>query len=89
MSTTIGDVAWLEPTRRTLQRNLRSRGETLAWTALALDLLEEDAGSRGEVASPDGIEPASSRPAEFATFIREQAELHKRLVEDVDLKLGQ
>ncbi len=36
-----------------------------------------------------GIEPASSRPEEFATFIREQAELHKKLVEDVDLKLGQ
>jgi tripartite-type tricarboxylate transporter receptor subunit TctC len=36
-----------------------------------------------------GIEPASSRPAEFATFIREQADLHKKLVEDVDLKLGQ
>lgn len=45
--------AGLEPTRRTLQRNLRSRGETLAWTALALGVLEEDAGSRGEVASPD------------------------------------
>jgi HEAT repeat protein len=45
--------AGLEPTRRTLQRNLRSRGETLAWTALALGILEEDAGSRGEVASPD------------------------------------
>jgi HEAT repeat protein len=45
--------AGLEPTRRVLQRNLRSRGETLAWTALALGVLEEDAGSRGEVASPD------------------------------------
>jgi tripartite-type tricarboxylate transporter receptor subunit TctC len=36
-----------------------------------------------------GIEPASSAPAEFAAFIREQLELHKRLVEEVDLKLGQ
>lgn len=43
----------LEQTRRTLQRNLRSRGETLAWTALALGTLEEDASSRGEVASPE------------------------------------
>ncbi len=45
--------AGLEPTRRTLQRNLRSRGETLAWTALALGVLEEDASARGEVASPE------------------------------------
>jgi tripartite-type tricarboxylate transporter receptor subunit TctC len=36
-----------------------------------------------------GIEPASSGPLEFAAFIREQLELHRRLVEDVDLKLGQ
>ena len=36
-----------------------------------------------------GIEPASSGPNEFAAFIREQLELHKKLVEDVDLKLGQ
>ena len=43
--------------------------------------------------SPDcarkGIEPASSRPQEFAVFVREQLELHKQLVEDVDLKLAQ
>lgn len=46
--------AGLEPARRTLQRNLKaSRGETLAWTALALGVLEEDAETRGEVASPD------------------------------------
>jgi HEAT repeat protein len=45
--------AGLEPTRRILQRNLRSRGETLAWTALALGIIEEDASGRGEVASPD------------------------------------
>ena len=36
-----------------------------------------------------GIEPASSRPQEFAAFVREQLELHKKLVEDVDLKLSQ
>jgi tripartite-type tricarboxylate transporter receptor subunit TctC len=36
-----------------------------------------------------GIEPASSRPAAFAAFVREQLELHKKLAEDVDLKLGQ
>jgi len=36
-----------------------------------------------------GIEPASSRPAAFAAFVREQLELHKKLVEDVDLKLSQ
>jgi tripartite-type tricarboxylate transporter receptor subunit TctC len=35
-----------------------------------------------------GIEPASNRPLEFASFIREQLELHKRLVEDVDLELS-
>lgn len=46
--------AGLEPTRRVLQRNLtRARGMTQAWTALALGVLEEDAGSRGEVASPE------------------------------------
>jgi tripartite-type tricarboxylate transporter receptor subunit TctC len=36
-----------------------------------------------------GIEPASSRPQEFAAFVREQLELHRKLVEDVDLKLSQ
>jgi tripartite-type tricarboxylate transporter receptor subunit TctC len=36
-----------------------------------------------------GIEPASSRPAAFAAFVREQLDLHKKLAEDVDLKLGQ
>jgi HEAT repeat protein len=46
-------LSGLEPTRRLLQRNLRSRGETQAWTGLALGVLEEKAGSRGEVASPD------------------------------------
>ncbi len=47
-------LAGLDSTRRILVRNLqRSRGETLAWTALALGILEEDAVSRGEVAAPD------------------------------------
>jgi tripartite-type tricarboxylate transporter receptor subunit TctC len=36
-----------------------------------------------------GIEPTTSSPAQFAGFIREQLELHKKLVEDVDLKLAQ
>src|SRR5262245_42493882 len=36
-----------------------------------------------------GIEPASSNPPEFAAFLREQLELHRKLVEDVDLKLSQ
>jgi tripartite-type tricarboxylate transporter receptor subunit TctC len=36
-----------------------------------------------------GIEPASNRPQEFAAFIREQLELHRKLVEDIDLKLSQ
>jgi tripartite-type tricarboxylate transporter receptor subunit TctC len=36
-----------------------------------------------------GIEPASNRPQEFAAFVREQLDLHRKLVEDVDLKLSQ
>jgi tripartite-type tricarboxylate transporter receptor subunit TctC len=36
-----------------------------------------------------GIEPTSSRPEEFASFIREQLDLHRKLVEQVDLKLSQ
>ena len=36
-----------------------------------------------------GIEPASSRPQEFSVFVREQLELHKKLAEEVDLKLAQ
>jgi tripartite-type tricarboxylate transporter receptor subunit TctC len=36
-----------------------------------------------------GIEPASSRPQAFAVFVREQLDLHKKLAEDVDLKLAQ
>jgi tripartite-type tricarboxylate transporter receptor subunit TctC len=36
-----------------------------------------------------GIEAASSNPQDFAVFVREQLELHKKLAEDVDLKLAQ
>ena len=36
-----------------------------------------------------GIEPASSKPQEFAAFVREQLDLHRKLVADVDLKLSQ
>ena len=36
-----------------------------------------------------GIEPASSRPQEFAVFVQEQLDLHRKLVEEVDLKLAQ
>jgi tripartite-type tricarboxylate transporter receptor subunit TctC len=36
-----------------------------------------------------GIEPGSSRPQEFAVFVREQLDLHRKLAEDVDLKLSQ
>jgi tripartite-type tricarboxylate transporter receptor subunit TctC len=36
-----------------------------------------------------GIDPASSTPAQFAAFVREQLELHKQLAADVDLKLSQ
>ena len=36
-----------------------------------------------------GIEPQSSRPQEFAAFVRDQLELHRQLVKDVDLKIGE
>jgi len=36
-----------------------------------------------------GITPASDTPQQFAAFIREQIELHRKLVADVDLKLSQ
>jgi tripartite-type tricarboxylate transporter receptor subunit TctC len=34
-----------------------------------------------------GIEPTSSRPQEFAAFVRDQLELHRQVVKDVDLKI--
>ena len=36
-----------------------------------------------------GIEPQSSRPQEFAAFVRDQLELHRQLVKDVDLKISE
>ncbi len=36
-----------------------------------------------------GIEPTASRPAEFGIFVREQLELHRQLVKDVDLKISE
>ena len=46
--------AGLEKTRKVLLRKLaRSRGETQAWAAIALGLLEERAADRGQIASPD------------------------------------
>jgi tripartite-type tricarboxylate transporter receptor subunit TctC len=35
-----------------------------------------------------GIEPTSSRPQEFAAFVRDQLDLHRKLVKDVDLKIS-
>ena len=35
------------------------------------------------------IEPTSSRPQEFAVFVRDQLELHRQLVKDVDLKISE
>jgi tripartite-type tricarboxylate transporter receptor subunit TctC len=55
------------------------------------DTVREATGSAEVIAGlrAQGIEPAWSRPAEFASFIREQLDLHRKLAEDVDLKLGQ
>ena len=70
----------------------------MAPAATPLDIVTKLSATVAEAAkSPDviaglrvqGIEPASSGPREFAAFIQEQLELHKKLVEDVDLKLGQ
>ena len=36
-----------------------------------------------------GIEPTSSRPQAFAAFVRDQLELHRQLVKDVDLKISE
>ncbi len=51
----------------------------------------------GATKSPDvitalraqGIGPQSSRPQEFAAFVRDQLELHRQLVKDVDLKISE
>jgi hypothetical protein len=42
-----------------------------------------------QVAPAQSIEPQSSRPQEFAAFVRDQLELHRQLVKDVDLKIGE
>jgi tripartite-type tricarboxylate transporter receptor subunit TctC len=52
--------------------------------ARAANSAEVIAGLRAQ-----GIEPAESSPEKFADFIREQLELHRKLVEEVDLKLAQ
>jgi tripartite-type tricarboxylate transporter receptor subunit TctC len=65
---------------------------TPAATVSQLSAAVAEAAKSSEVVAGlrvQGIEPASSTPTEFAAFIREQLELHKRLVEEVDLKLGQ
>lgn len=36
-----------------------------------------------------GIEPTSSQPEQFGVFIRDQLELHRQLVKDVDLKISE
>jgi tripartite-type tricarboxylate transporter receptor subunit TctC len=36
-----------------------------------------------------GIEPAANRPQVFAAFIRDQLELHRHLVKDIDLKVSE
>jgi tripartite-type tricarboxylate transporter receptor subunit TctC len=36
-----------------------------------------------------GIEPHGNRPQAFATFIREQLDLHRQLMKDVDLKISE
>jgi tripartite-type tricarboxylate transporter receptor subunit TctC len=36
-----------------------------------------------------GIEPAANRPPAFAAFIRDQLELHRQLVKDIDLKVSE
>jgi tripartite-type tricarboxylate transporter receptor subunit TctC len=52
--------------------------------AQAVTSAEVTAGLRAQA-----IEPAESSPAEFAAFVRDQLELHKKLAEEVDLRLGQ
>ena len=55
------------------------------------DSVREAVGSPEVIAGlrAQGIEPAASSPAEFASFIQEQLELHKKLAEEIDLKLVQ
>jgi tripartite-type tricarboxylate transporter receptor subunit TctC len=55
------------------------------------DSVREAVGSAEVIAGlqAQGIEPAASSPVEFASFIQEQLELHRKLAEEVDLKLAQ
>ena len=55
------------------------------------DSVHEAAGSAEVISGlrAQGIEPAASSPAGFASFIQEQLELHKKLAQEVDLKLVQ
>ena len=66
-------------------------GTPAAIVARLSDTVAEAAKSPDVIAAlrAQGVEPASSRPGDFAAFIREQLDLHRKLVEQVDLKLGQ
>jgi tripartite-type tricarboxylate transporter receptor subunit TctC len=66
-------------------------GTPAAIVARLSDTVAEAAKSPDVVAAlrAQGVDPASSRPGDFAAFIREQLDLHRKLVEQVDLKLGQ
>ena len=66
-------------------------GTPAAIVARLSDTVAEAAKSPDVIAAlrAQGIEPASSRPREFAGFIREQLELHRQLTKDVDLKISE
>ena len=73
-----GSGCWRPPGRR--RRSSRRLSDAVAEAVKSPEVVT---GLRAQ-----GIEPASSRPQEFAVFVREQLELHKKLAEDVDLKLA-
>ena len=66
-------------------------GTPAAIVARLSDTVAEAAKSPDVIAAlrAQGVDPASSRPDQFAAFIREQLDLHRKLVEQVDLKLSQ
>jgi tripartite-type tricarboxylate transporter receptor subunit TctC len=71
---------------------LMAPAATSAGIIATLSAAVADAAKSPEVVTglrAQGIEPASSTPQAFASFVREQLELHRKLVEDVDLKLSQ
>jgi tripartite-type tricarboxylate transporter receptor subunit TctC len=70
---------------------LAPAGTPAAIVARLSGAVAQAAGSAEVVAGfrAQGIEPASNTPVEFAAFIREQLALHRKLVEDADLKLAQ